>query len=46
MQQELLAEKEKLKEKMTVFKKQQGEQLELNKKLREENLKKEYELDN
>ena len=46
MEQELLVEKQKLKEKMSTFKKQQSEQLELNKKLREEQVKKDFELDN
>ena len=39
-------EKQKLKEKMSTFKRQQNEQLELNKKLRDEQLQKETELDN
>ena len=46
MAQELLFEKQKLKEKMSTFKRQQNEQLELNKKLRDEQLQKETELDN
>lgn len=36
MEQELLVEKKKLKDKMNNFKKQQNEQLQLNKKLRDD----------
>ena len=45
MEQELLVEKQKLKDKMNNFKKQQSEQLQLYKKLRDDQVKKEQELD-
>ena len=46
MEKELIQEKLKLKDKMNVFKKQQSDQLELNKKLRDDQVKKDFELDN
>ena len=46
MEKELIQEKHKLKDKMNVFKKQQSDQFELNKKLRDDQVKKDFELDN
>ncbi len=46
MEEELIQEQKKMREKMAEFRKSQADQLEKNKKLREEQVKREFELDN